>query len=171
MTTDTARLLAAYNAHANMAMDKILAGLDPASWVREMGGYFGSIRKLCAHIYIADQVWLRRFVALRPFDVSADPVLASPFDKDNDPFDNLSGYLARRTELDEVFTAFAAELRDDDLASPLSYRNWAGKEQERNFGGLLLHLCNHQTHHRGGISLYLDILGVENDFSNLSELL
>jgi uncharacterized damage-inducible protein DinB len=30
---------------------------------------------------------------------------------------------------------------------------------------------NHQTHHRGMISLYLDMLGKENDFSNLFVLL
>ncbi len=32
---------------------------------------------------------------------------------------------------------------------------------------VFLHLFNHQTHHRGQISVLLDQLGVENDYSNL----
>jgi uncharacterized damage-inducible protein DinB len=31
-------------------------------------------------------------------------------------------------------------------------------------------MFNHQTHHRGMISLYLDMLGKENDFSSLLAL-
>jgi uncharacterized damage-inducible protein DinB len=31
-------------------------------------------------------------------------------------------------------------------------------------------MFNHQTHHRGMIALYLDILGKENDFSSLLAL-
>jgi uncharacterized damage-inducible protein DinB len=53
----------------------------------------------------------------------------------------------------------------------LTYKNWAGQEQSKNYGGLILHVLNHATHHRGMVALYLDMLGVENDFSNLTEIL
>ena len=33
--------------------------------------------------------------------------------------------------------------------------------------GLLIHLFNHQTHHRGMISLYLEMLGKENNYNNI----
>ena len=35
---------------------------------------------------------------------------------------------------------------------------------------LVAHMFNHQTHHRGQISLYLDILGKKNDFSGIAPL-
>jgi uncharacterized damage-inducible protein DinB len=44
-------------------------------------------------------------------------------------------------------------------------------EQEKDFGGLVLHVFNHQTHHRGQMSLYLDILGKKNDFSGIAPLI
>ena len=53
----------------------------------------------------------------------------------------------------------------------LRYKNFKGIDQDRELGGLILHVFNHQTHHRGMISLYLDMLGKENDFSNLFVLL
>jgi uncharacterized damage-inducible protein DinB len=34
----------------------------------------------------------------------------------------------------------------------------------------LWHIFNHQTHHRGMISLYLDMMGIDNDFSGLLPL-
>jgi uncharacterized damage-inducible protein DinB len=43
-----------------------------------------------------------------------------------------------------------------------------GKLYKRLFGGLIVHCFNHQTHHRGMISIYLDSLGIDNDFSNLA---
>jgi uncharacterized damage-inducible protein DinB len=33
---------------------------------------------------------------------------------------------------------------------------------------LLLHVFNHGTHHRGMIAAYLDLLGIENDYSAMT---
>jgi uncharacterized damage-inducible protein DinB len=43
-------------------------------------------------------------------------------------------------------------------------------EQDRELGGLIMHLFNHQSHHRGMVSVYLDMLGKQNDFSNILPL-
>jgi uncharacterized damage-inducible protein DinB len=43
----------------------------------------------------------------------------------------------------------------------------ARKTFEKNVAGVLVHIFNHATHHRGGISVYLDILGKENDYSSV----
>jgi len=36
----------------------------------------------------------------------------------------------------------------------LDYSNTAGIESSRNFGELISHLFNHQTHHRGQVSTF-----------------
>jgi uncharacterized damage-inducible protein DinB len=58
----------------------------------------------------------------------------------------------------------------ENLSKRLRYKDFKGIEQDLELGGLILHMFNHQTHHRGMISLYLDMLGKENDFSSLLAL-
>ena len=84
---------------------------------------------------------------------------------------DMGEYLAKRPELDSRMIAFAAEITDADLAGTLKYTDSHGKAYERNFGGCMMQSLNHGTHHRGGISVYLDMLGRENDFSSLGQVL
>jgi uncharacterized damage-inducible protein DinB len=171
MTKDTIRLLAAYNAYANKGMNEAIAKLSPEQWEKNFGGYFGSVRDLCAHIYSGSLTWLKRLISLRSFEVAKAPLLGTSLAKDEKPFATVQEYLAKCAELDALFTAFAAELTDEDLASDLSFKNWKGETQTKNFGGLCMHMFNHATHHRGAVSTYLDIAGIENDFSNLIRII
>jgi len=41
------------------------------------------------------------------------------------------------------------------------YANTAGVVSERNFGALVSHLFNHQTHHRGQLSTILNQLDID----------
>jgi uncharacterized damage-inducible protein DinB len=86
---------------------------------------------------------------------------------DENPFYSIDEYKEKREILDTVFFQLAEEITEEDLLKFLDYTNFKGIAQHRQFGGLILHVFNHQTHHRGMISLYLEMLGKENDFSNL----
>jgi uncharacterized damage-inducible protein DinB len=171
MTPDTIKLLARYNAHANAAMGRVLAQLDDEQWNRALGGYYPSIRSLCSHVFISDLAWLRRFATLRGFGYARHEILSQTPTWGELLFPTFRDYTADRQALDERLTAFAEELTDEDLAQRLRYKNFKGVDQERPFAGLVLHMFNHQTHHRGMIALYLDLLGKENDFSNLFVIL
>jgi len=170
MTTDTVKLLARYNAHVNSEMNAIISGLTPAGWEKDLGGYFKSIRLLCSHIYISDMAWMKRFGTLRPFESLKHPAIKKEFTRDSAPFAGIAEYMMMRSGLDSIIVSFADEITGDDLGTSLHYRNWKGEEQNRNVGGLIMHVFNHQTHHRGMVSLYLDLLWIENDFSNLAAL-
>jgi len=61
-------------------------------------------------------------------------------------------------------------LAENELEKTISFANMKGETVTKNVGGSILHLFNHQTHHRGMISLYLDMLGIDNDFSGLLPL-
>ena len=55
----------------------------------------------------------------------------------------------------------AARVTGEQLAATLRYANTAGQSQARNFGALLQHFYNHQTHHRGQTTTLLSQLGLD----------
>jgi len=66
-----------------------------------------------------------------------------------------------RNRLDAIIERWVAELTPAHLSASLSYSNTAGVPSTLNFGGLLLHFFNHQTHHRGQASTLLFQCGVD----------
>ena len=171
MTPDTIKLLAQYNAHANTEMGRVLAQLGDEEWNQALGGYYPSIRSLGSHLFVSDLAWLRRFATLRPFAYAQHPIFQKNPAWGELLFPSFRDYDADRKALDACLTQFAEEVTPEDLPKRLLYKNFKGIDQDRELGGLILHAFNHQTHHRGMISLYLDMLGKENDFSNLFVLL
>jgi uncharacterized damage-inducible protein DinB len=172
MQKDTFVLLAKYNAAANEAMDGVIGKLNGGEWEAPLGGYFPSVRSLCSHLYVCDFNWLKRFSKLRDFAALGGPFFGRDFYSFKEVlFEKKDEYLALRPELDGKIAAFSGELRDEDLAAPLVYTDSSGGRHEKNFGGLVLHSFNHGTHHRGMISLYLELLGRDNDFNSISKVL
>ena len=170
MTFDTFKLLARYNRHANTEMGRICAGLSDGEWNQSFGGYYPSIRALCSHVFQGDLTWLKRFATSRPFRYGEHPILQRPMVWGELLFPNYPDYARERQVADDLLSQFADELVPDDFSRRLRYKNWQGVDQDREFGGLIMHLFNHQTHHRGMVALYLDMLGKQNDFSNMIHL-
>jgi len=68
--------------------------------------------------------------------------------------------------LDNIITEFIKELREEDLNKSLRFINSKGVEMERKMNSLITHVFNHETHHRGMISVYLEMMGIENSYSD-----
>ena len=170
MSTDTIKLLARYNSHANQEMGRVLSELTTEEWNKSFGGYFPSIRSLASHLFSGDLAYLKRFAGLRPFAYVDHPLFGRTIAKGEVLFPAFSDYEPDRKALDALFTRFIDEITPADLGKRLRFKNYQNEDQEKDFGGLVLHVFNHQTHHRGQISLYLDILGKKNDFSGIAPL-
>ena len=56
---------------------------------------------------------------------------------------------------------FISELTDEVIVSTLKYTNSKGQKFNKNMGDLLLHVFNHQTHHRGQVSTLLYQAGID----------
>jgi len=67
--------------------------------------------------------------------------------------------------LDEIIIKFINELNQNDLESILKFTDSKGTNIKKKMESLIIHVFNHQAHHRGMISLYLEFLGIENGFS------
>lgn len=167
MNIETVKLLAHYNSGVNSAMNKIISTLSPEEWDQTIGGYFKSMHGLCSHLFIGDQNWLNRFKNIKAFSYFNNSIFDKVYNFSEIPFTTIAEYQEKREILDTAFMKLAEEVVNEDLSKILQYKNMRGVEQNRVFGGVILHVFNHQTHHRGMISLYLEMLGRENDFSNL----
>jgi uncharacterized damage-inducible protein DinB len=172
MNKEIIKLFAKYNKSVNEKMNAIIKTLSPEEWEKPLGGYFSSVRGMCSHLYISDFNWLKRFKNFRTFAALNDPF----FDRENYAFkdvlfENKDEYFVKRPDLDNRLLAFTAEITGADIEGILKYTDSHGVTYERNFGGCVLQFLNHETHHRGMISVYLEMLGRENDFSSLAQVL
>jgi uncharacterized damage-inducible protein DinB len=144
--------------------------LPHAELCANRGAFFDSLFGTLNHIIAADMIWLNRFMghpsrfhALQPLrDIPKPASLTEQFGAD------LPSLLAQRMRLDEIITALAAELSTADLEQALSYQNSRGAFC-KNFGSLLLHFFNHQTHHRGQASTLLSQAGIDIGVTDLLE--
>jgi uncharacterized damage-inducible protein DinB len=164
-------ILAGYNREANKKMDAVIKTLSEAEWNKNFPGYFKSVHELCSHIYICDYAWLVRYKGLRDFTSLRSDFFNKNYRFDETIFSGRDEYLAMRPELDDKIIAFADELSPADLEKQLTYTNSEGVTHTRSMEGCILHLMNHETHHRGMISLYLEMLGKANDFNSVSSVL
>lgn len=155
-------LLASYNATMNTKVYAAAATLSTDALHTDRGAFFGSIMGTLNHIVAGDTIWLQRFLA-HPANfpaLAAMKEIAAPTGLTHRYSDDIGVLSVHRTRLDAIIEALAADISDADLAQPVSYRNSRG-EFRKNFGSLLLHFFNHQTHHRGQASTLLSQSGVD----------
>jgi len=171
MDKDILNLLASYNTEVNKKMNIFIKMLKENEWEQEFKGYFNSIKSMCNHIYIGDFNWLKRFSKLRSFNYISNDIFKKDIKFTELAFSSIDEYIEKRKLLDKSITDFINELNDEDMGLKLTYVDSRGDEYKKNFGGLIIHMFNHQTHHRGMISLYLEEMGIANDFSNLNSIL
>lgn len=147
---DMFRKLAAYNRTFNKTVYEVCGRLTEEERRRDMKAFFGSIHATLNHILVADTLWLGRLNA-RPVAIrSLDQELHADFSS-----------LARARELtDEDLERTVAGLRPEDIDACITYRSiFADKESTARRGRILMHVFNHQTHHRGQVTTLLSQLG------------
>lgn len=163
-------LLASYNASMNRKLYAAAATLPKDALAADRGAFFCSVLGTLNHIVAGDIIWLRRFMAHPSGFASLEALndIAAPTSLAHVFSDDLGSLRELRVRLDAIIEALAAGLSNSDLAQPLSYRNSRG-ECRKNFGNLLLHVFNHQTHHRGQASTLLSQSGVDIGVTDLLE--
>jgi uncharacterized damage-inducible protein DinB len=163
-------LLAKYNALTNQDMIKILESVEPEKLNENVGSYYESIMGLLNHYLQADIGWLR---VLGTHVSSLDflsPLLESFPSERLTPgklyWTTLDEYKVVRSEIDSIMERVVESISVSDYSANIVVEGRRGKF-EYIVWRVLLHVFNHETHHRGGVSVLLDQLKVENDYSNL----
>ncbi|MBP7735672.1 MAG: DinB family protein [Spirochaetes bacterium] len=162
--------LAMYNRSVNEAMMELLNGLSREQIMADTKAFFHSIFETFMHNIATDLVWLRRFQAIYP-DTKClkDNALLSLDDHQirEKTKGDLRYIFELRKQVDALIEEFIHEINDQDFIRGIQYKNIRGEQMDKLLWQVLLHWFVHQTHHRGNISVMLDMIGVNNDFSSL----
>lgn len=156
--------LARYNAWVNTALWEVLEPF-PDLFRKPNTTYYGSILGLLSHVTVSDLTWLRRTGAVGS---GHDAPVALAFSSLSDvPFPDQYAWYEHRQNLDRWIETWVSDLTAEDLEHEPVYQNSKGREFRQPLWQILLHMFNHQTHHRGQVAQALDEHGIQNDVSNL----
>lgn len=133
------RQLAAYNHWANMRLYGAALELPDDAYRLPTGVFFGSLHGTLNHLLLTDRIWLKRLTGSGEHPDRLSAVL----------FDDRRQLLNARIAEDARLSDAIAGYTEADLAKPVSYQTTSGKPYSQPLQDILLHLFNHQTHHRG----------------------
>jgi uncharacterized damage-inducible protein DinB len=152
------RLLSGYNARFNCQVFDTAARLSESEYSADRGAFFKSVSGTLNHLLVGDILWFTRFHNdFRPFPALV-PVLSMPVPKalDDLVFSTLDELRMARDAMDAMISQWACEdLTAADLEQNLTYANTKGIVSSRNFAEVIMHVFNHQAHHRGQMSTLL----------------
>lgn len=141
--------LAAYNRWANARLFAAALAMPDEDYRRPTGVFFGSLHGTLNHLLVADRIWLKRITGIGEAPARLDAVL----------FEDRAALTRARLAEDRRILAVVAGLDEAALTRSLAYVTTSGTPQTSALGDILLHLFNHQTHHRGHAHACCSILG------------
>jgi uncharacterized damage-inducible protein DinB len=160
VTPEYVRTMAAYNAEMNRRLYAAADRLSDADRRAERGAFWGSIHGTFNHLLWADQMWMSRFDGWEKPPVSIKQSAAM--------MDAFEAMRAKRAELDARLEAWAGRVSTEWLAGSLTWFSGAAqREMSRKRDVLVVHLFNHQTHHRGQAHALLTAAGQETGDTDL----
>ena len=144
--------MAAYNAELNRRLYAAAARLPDAERQRDRGAFWRSIHGTLSHLVWADRVWMARFDGWeRPSVALAGSAGLYP---------DFAAMRDARVDLDLDLREWAGRVRQDWLDGTTEWFSGAtGRQQVRPTALLVMHMFNHQTHHRGQAHAMLTAAG------------
>lgn len=147
---DALQMQTRYNCWMTDQLYDVCAQMSDDERRLDVGAFFRSIHGTLNHILLADRVWLGR-LRDTPFPVATlDQTLYADF--------QVLAHEHRQTAAD--IEGMVLGMTPDTLDEPLTYLSLSTPTQRTHTRGLiLLHLFNHQTHHRGQVTAMVSALG------------
>lgn len=148
-----------YNAWQNRSIYAAAAGLTEAAREVDRGAFFGSIRETLSHLLWADMAWIAR--------LDGGPGPHAPFSQSSKAH-GWTDLVAARPQIDARIAIWAGQVSDATLAGDLTwYSGLAGREMRKPMALCVMHMFNHQTHHRGQVHAMLTAAGAHPDATDL----
>jgi len=148
MTKRIFQQLAAYNRWANARLYAAALDLSDQAYRLHIGVFFSSVHGTLNHVLLTDRIWLKRLTGEGDHPSRLNAIL----------FEDRAELVRARIVEDERLIRTVDSYDDAALASIHSYRTTSGMPHSQAVADILLHLFNHQTHHRGQAYACLSIL-------------
>ena len=161
ITPEYVNTMARYNAWQNQSLINAASLLSAAERDQERGAFFGSIQQTFSHVLWGDMVWMHRF---------ADTPLpkAGSISESREMCQDWGMFVQQRADFDNEILQWAACVTSKFLSGKLSWYSGAiGAQITKPISGLVVHMFNHQTHHRGQIHAMLTSEDLETDDTDL----
>jgi uncharacterized damage-inducible protein DinB len=152
VTPSYVRTMAAYNAEMNRRIYAAAARLPESARQLQRGAFWGSIHGTLCHLLWGDQAWMSRFDDWPKPTVGIKQSWSLIAD-----FQELSN---SRIDADRRISSWAARVGEDWLGEEMVWFSQAANQEQRQPRSfLVMHLFNHQTHHRGQVHAMLTACG------------
>ena len=139
MTRDKFQQLAAYNRWANARPYGAALDLSDQAYRLHIGVFFGSLHGTLNHLLLTDRLWLKRLTGEGEHPNQLNVIL----------YEDRAELTRARMAEDDRLIAVVEKYDEAALATLHSYKTTSGMPQSQVLSDILLHLFNHQTHHRG----------------------
>lgn len=128
----------------------VVATLSEEQYTKNLNSSHGGVRGTLVHYYGAEWIWLQRWKGTSPSALSTEEEIPT--------FPQLrEQWSAVRLELNR----FLNSLTEEQLQSPLTYKDLRGNQYTQPLWQQMQHLINHSTYHRGQVVTLLRQLGVK----------
>lgn len=162
-----AREMARYNHWQNRQLASFLKAVPPEELTQERGAFFGSILGTANHLLWGDWIWMSRFdkgpgpesnIHRAGGGIHESTVLCA----------DLSEWLPLRDTVDARISSWADQLGDATLTGDFTWYSAAAESDvTKRYAQCVIHMFNHQTHHRGQLHQMLTELGSKAPVSDL----
>lgn len=164
ITVEYVRLMARYNRWQNSSLVAAASTLTDKERWQDKGAFFGSIAATLNHVLWDDRVWLAR----QQGDRREEARISAMHPYTEEPRD-WRVYTKERAAFDQAIIDWADTLSEATLAKPVSWTR-GGTEVQTPFAFNVVHMFNHQTHHRGQVHAMLTASGVQPEPTDLQML-
>lgn len=154
ITPAYAQMMSRYSRWQNDKHLDVADTMGAAARQQDRGAFFRSIQGTLNHLLWGDRMWMSRF------DGWEKP--ATAIGDSAELVEDWTDFVVQRRAADERIIAWADGLNQDVLDGDLVWLSGlTGKEMRSPMALCVVHLFNHQTHHRGQLTDMLAAAGVE----------
>ena len=163
ITVDYCQMMTRYNVWQNSSLVTAASKLSDDQRWQDRGAFFGSIAATLNHLLWDDALWLERFAGNERPEDTLHPSLSEP--------SNWEIFKDLRKQRDNELSNWASTLQRHDIGGLVCWYPAGGLERiEKSRALCIVHLFNHQTHHRGQIHAMLTAAGTSPEPTDLPML-